>query len=175
MLLASGTFDANTNPPFFTDDTSQGNVFTSLGTATDPLVQGSVVAATVSTQVRDNTSMTIPSCDFTNDIAYDVDDINLMFPQGNLVTGVSVSAGNKFDLNGDNAINQDDVTRWLPDAASNNQYATPHRREDTDDLGKISPAVRDVDITDFSSLATNFDPLGNRDFRRQLAGRQFRR
>lgn len=64
VILASGSFNAATNPAFFTDpndpnETSAGNVFLSLGDPNNPPAQGQIVAATISTQTRDNT--TLPS------------------------------------------------------------------------------------------------------------------
>ena len=54
-----------------------------------------------------------PACDFDSDVLCNVADINLMFAQGNLVTGVPVAAGNQFDLNSDNSIDGTDITEWL--------------------------------------------------------------
>ena len=93
----------------------------------------------------------------------DVEDINLMFAEGNLVTGVLVDAENQFDLNHDLSIDQRDIGKWLGKAATVNGYRSPYRRGDTDDLGQIAPNQRDVDITDFNALASHFDPRGDGD------------
>ena len=53
-----------------------------------------------------------------------------------------------------------DLDRWLEQAATKNGFASPYQRGDVDDVGKISPDQRDVDITDFNTVAQNFDPLG---------------
>lgn len=100
-------------------------------------------------------------CDFTKDSQCDVADLNLMFSKGNLVTGVSVTEGDSFDLNGDHFVNQADIETWLEVSAKKAGYGSPFRRGDTDDLGAIFPARRDVDITDFNALAGNFDPSGS--------------
>ena len=100
------------------------------------------------------------ACDFTGDSLCNVQDINGMFRAGNLVTGVSVDEGDPFDLNGDRLINATDIDRWLNDAAMQNGYGSPFQRGDTDNVGAVFPTVRDVDITDFNSLAANFDPMG---------------
>ena len=97
-------------------------------------------------------------CDFNADSACDVGDINLMFQQGDLVTGVAVGASNPFDLNVDMSIDNDDLDQFLADAATKNGYASPFLRGDTDDIG--ASLTRDVDITDFNSLATHFLPVG---------------
>ena len=99
-------------------------------------------------------------CDFNGDSSCHVSDINAMFQQGDLVTGVNVSPENAFDLSGDLTIGQPDIDQWLEMAATENGYSTPYRRGDTDDLGAVFPATRDVDITDFNHLAMNFLPVG---------------
>ena len=101
-------------------------------------------------------------CDFDSDQLCNVNDINLMFTQGDLVAGVADPGGtSKFNLTGDTSIDGQDISRWLELAAENNGYGTaPYLRGDTDHLGNISPAQRTVDITDFNALADNYAPMG---------------
>ena len=112
----------------------------------------------------DNLSFQAPvpplDCDFNDDGNCNLADINAMYGNGNLVTGVAVGNGNKFDLNGDNSINQEDIGEWLSKSATENGYGSPYRRGDADGLDTRSPTVRDVDITDFNALAANFDAAG---------------
>ena len=81
------------------------------------------------------------SCDLNGDLACGRKDINLMFRQGNLVTGVNVTPSTeKFDLVNDNVINQLDIDRWLSLAATRNGYDSPYLRGDTDGLDDLVPA-----------------------------------
>ena len=104
------------------------------------------------------------ACDFTGSSTCGLADINLMMAQGNLVAGVSVSAGNQFDLNSDNIINNLDMTDWLKLAGANNGYGggdpndpnAPYLRGDTNDLDNLFSAARMVDITDFTNFLTGF-------------------
>jgi hypothetical protein len=89
-------------------------------------------------------------CDFTGDSACDVADIDDLFGQGNLVTGVS-AAGSVYDLTGDGTLNGDDVAVWLSDAATENGQASAYLSSDVD-------LDRDIDLTDFNTLATSFSP-----------------
>ena len=101
-------------------------------------------------------------CDFDQDNLCNVNDINLMFMQGDLVAGVADPDGtSQFNLSGDTSIDGQDISQWLELAAENNGYGTaPYLRGDTDHLGNISPAQRTVDITDFNALASNYAPQG---------------
>ena len=58
-----------------------------------------------------------------------------------------------FDLNWDNMVNAVDLDQWLKLAASENDYLTAYLRGDTE-------LDRNIDITDFNRLASNFDPDG---------------
>ena len=100
-------------------------------------------------------------CDLNADSVCDVADINQMYAEGDLVAGVASVAGNSADLDGNSLINGADIDVWLDSAARFNGYASPYNRGDTDNLGDISPVRRDVDITDFNALATNFSPTGD--------------
>jgi len=100
-------------------------------------------------------------CDFNDDSLCDVTDMNLMFAKGDLVAGTPTFAGDLMDMNDDLVINQIDIDRWLDEAATENGYSSAYERGDSDDLGAIVTAQRDVDITDFNALASNFDPSGS--------------
>ena len=99
-------------------------------------------------------------CDFSGDLSCDVSDINLMFQQGDLATGV-VGAGSQFDLNSDNVINAADITDWLSQAGSENSYGSTYLRGDTDGLNSTSPTPRTVDITDFQNFLVGFTGDGS--------------
>ncbi len=101
------------------------------------------------------------SCDFDFDGACDEADMKLMYSANghDLVNGVASSPDTeKFDLVDDNVINNLDIDAWLSHAAMKNGYATAYRRGDTDDLGNL--VSRDVDLTDFNHLSSNFSPGG---------------
>ena len=57
------------------------------------------------------------------------------------------------DLNSDGTGNLLDITEWLSQAATANGYGSPYLPGDTD-------LDRDVDLSDYNKLATNFDPVG---------------
>jgi len=81
-------------------------------------------------------------------------DINRMFEVGNLAAGVVTSVSTeRFDLIDNDIIDAADITEWLSQAATENGHSSPYLRGDTE-------FDRDVDITDFNSLATHFDPDG---------------
>ena len=67
-----------------------------------------------------------------------------------------MGAGNQFDLNSNNIINQADLRQWLSLAGTENGYASPFLRGDTDGVGNIFPASRTVDITDFDNFLNGF-------------------
>jgi len=95
-----------------------------------------------------------PYCDFTPDAACDVADINQMFDVGNLEAGIATTVStDRLDLIDDDTLNAADITEWLSQAATENGHSSPYLRDDTE-------LDRDVDITDFNSLATHFDPEG---------------
>jgi len=58
-----------------------------------------------------------------------------------------------FDLNSDNVVDAADLNEWLSLAATENGHGSPYLRGDTE-------LDRDVDITDFNTLASNFAPDG---------------
>jgi len=94
-------------------------------------------------------------CDLDLDGDCDVQDINTMYTAGNLTPpGVLPTQTTvDYDLNIDSRIDVADLKVWLSIAATTNGFATPYRQGDTE-------LDRDVDITDFNTLATNFDPGG---------------
>lgn len=96
-------------------------------------------------------------CDFDGDGDCDADDATMLTRAGNLVTGVAVTGANsQFDLNGDNTINQADLTVFLADAATENGWNEPYYLGDTDLNGK-------VDFGDFVNMNNNWQSttLGN--------------
>jgi len=95
-----------------------------------------------------------PYCDFTPDAVCDLADINQMFQAGNLVTGVITSGDtDRLDLFENDTIDAADITEWLTWAATANGHGSPYLRGDTE-------FDRDVDITDFNTLAANFGSRG---------------
>jgi len=107
-----------------------------------------------------------PYCDFPSppyenasykdpDAACDVADINQMFGVGDLVTGVAVDRPtDRLDLVDNDTIDAADITEWLSQAATENGHSSAYLRGDTD-------LDRNVDLADYSELASNFDPTGS--------------
>jgi hypothetical protein len=85
----------------------------------------------------------------------DLADINQMFGAGNLVTGVAVAGStDRLDLVDNDTIDAADISEWLSQAATANGHSSAYLRGDTD-------LDRNVNLADYSALATNFDPSGN--------------
>ena len=101
------------------------------------------------------------TCDFNEDEICDLADLDLMYQSGNLITGAMVSPDNLFDMDGDDDIDNDDMTQWLADSAKDRGYGTPFLRGDTDSFGNTSPTPRTVDITDFENFLTGFTGAGS--------------
>ena len=59
-----------------------------------------------------------------------------------------------FDLNSDNLVDAADLNEWLSLAATENGHSSAYLRGDTD-------LDRNVDLADYSALASNFDPTGS--------------
>ena len=59
-----------------------------------------------------------------------------------------------FDPNSDNVVGAADLSEWLSLAATENGHRSAYLRGDTD-------LDRNVDLADYSALATNFEPSGN--------------
>ena len=111
----------------------------------------------------------VPLCDFDDDMACGVADINEMMRQGDLVIGKAVGSGNKYDLDGNGTLNELDITEWLKLAGAHAGYGggdpedpgAPFLPGDTDDLDKTSPTARTVDITDFQNFLVGFTGAGS--------------
>ena len=103
----------------------------------------------------------VAPCDFDNDLACGLSDINLMYQQGDLVAGVATSvATEKYDLIDNNVIDQSDIATWLSQTASHNGFSSPFLHGDTDGLDQVNPHSRTVDITDFQNFLTGFTGAG---------------
>lgn len=112
---------------------------------------------------RDTLSIS-PHCDFNLDEACDLADLNLLYAQGNLLTGVPVSVDTaRFDLDGDHVLDTQDIADWLARSADEQGYSSPHRYGDTNGLSNAFPQSRRVDIVDFNQLVLAFSPLGDGD------------
>ena len=109
-----------------------------------------------------------PVGDFDDDFLCDTTDINLMFDQGDLVSGVATTVSTEiYDLIDDNVIDNADITEWLKQTGYWNGYGidpndpnTPMLRGDTDNLGAEYPDPRTVDITDFENFLDGFTGAG---------------
>jgi hypothetical protein len=92
-------------------------------------------------------------CDLDED-AYDVcdtDDLDALYAVFN--TNVPPTDV-RFNLNFDDVVDGADLNEWLSLAATRNGHGSPYLLGDTD-------LDRDVDLADYSALATNFDPTGS--------------
>ena len=90
-------------------------------------------------------------CGLGGDAGCNTDDLDALYA----VLGTNVPPTDAlFDLNSDNVVNAADLNGWLSLAATENGHGSPYLRGDTD-------LDRNVDITDFNLLATNFDPSGS--------------
>ena len=95
-------------------------------------------------------SASFDPCGLGGDAQCNTDDLDALYA----VMGTSVPPTNSlFDLNIDNVINTADLDGWLNLAATVNGHSSPYLPGDTD-------LDRDVDLTDYNQLATNFDPVG---------------
>ncbi|MBI82358.1 MAG: hypothetical protein CMJ81_04105 [Planctomycetaceae bacterium] len=100
-----------------------------------------------------------PTCDFNADSTCNLSDIDLMYTQGNLVAGVPVTETNRhFDIVGDDILDPLDITEWLSQTATENGYSSPFQRGDTDGLNSTFPDTRNIDLTDYNTLSSRFDP-----------------
>ena len=174
--LTTGTLFAAFGSEFFTNGDpidlltleTAGALATDLSWGGHTLMEGTLAQYTGSRIAQGETNfdgyqgiLKVIPCDLNADSVCDVADINQMYAEGDLVAGVVSVSGNSADLDGNSLINGADIDIWLDSAARFNGYASPYNRGDADDLGNISPAHRDVDITDFNALATNFSPTGD--------------
>ena len=95
--------------------------------------------------------------DFDSNTFCNVTGINPMMAQRDLPgAGASVSLGNQFDLDGDNDIDESDITQWLFLTGTGNNYGSPIARGDIDQVGATSPTTRTLDITDSTNFLTDF-------------------
>ena len=89
-------------------------------------------------------------CGLGGDAGCNTDDLDALYA----VMGTSVPPTNSlFDLNMDDVINTADLDEWLSLAATANGYSSAYLRGDTE-------LDRDIDLSDYNTLATNFDPSG---------------
>jgi cytochrome c peroxidase len=71
------------------------------------------------------------ACDFDGDGDCGVDDLNMMLAEGPIAAGVPVDPSNaRYDLNGDDLLDDSDLQQWLVEAALVDGYSTPYRRGD---------------------------------------------
>ncbi|MEM7313624.1 MAG: PEP-CTERM sorting domain-containing protein [Planctomycetota bacterium] len=89
-------------------------------------------------------------CDFNGDDACTTADIDLMFAEGPINNGVTVTAGvnDQFDLDSDGDIDLDDRNQWLGVAATENGLGSPYRLGDANLDGV-------VDVSDFNIWNSN--------------------
>ena len=106
VLLALGMFDAGSAPAFFAGEASSANVFTLLGTATDPPLNGSVVEATVSTLIRNNTTVLAGDANLDGT----VDGSDFIIWNNNKFS--SVAGWRNADFNGDKIVDGQDFLIW---------------------------------------------------------------
>ena len=87
-----------------------------------------------------------PVCDFDDDGACDIADLNLLLAEGPIAGGVPTidGANDQFDLTGDDRLNNEDVDAWLANAAANNGLNSTYRRGDANLDGF-------VDVSDFNT------------------------
>ena len=131
-LTGAWGVEISTGSPYY-----YGNTLLPFGF--DPVAQGWTLA---------------PYCDFTPDAVCDLADINQMFDVGNLKAGVATTVSNdRLDLIDDDTLDAADISEWLSQAATANGHGSPYLRGDTE-------FDRDVDITDFNTLAANFGSRG---------------
>jgi hypothetical protein len=89
-------------------------------------------------------------CGLGGDASCNTADLDALYA----VMGTSVPPTDAlFDLNSDNVVDGADLSEWLSLAAAENGHGSPYLRGDTD-------LDHDADLSDYSRLATNFDPVG---------------
>jgi hypothetical protein len=89
-------------------------------------------------------------CDFDDDGLCNISDINLMFQEGPINNGITVTPGTneQFDLDSDGDIDLDDRDQWLSIAATENGFGSPYKQGDANLDGF-------VDVSDFNSWNSN--------------------
>jgi len=131
VLLASGSFDAGTQPGFFpgsATDVTAGNVFLDVGTATSP--PSSIVQAAVATQRRSNSDLSMVVGDMDGDGDTDFDDIDpfrigLANPASYAATYL-VPAQLRGDTDGDGDLDFDDISGFVALLAGGSLGASAH-------------------------------------------------
>ncbi len=106
VLLALGMFDANTSPDFYALEATTANVFTAIGTATDPPPAGSILEASVSLTVRDNTALLAGDANFDGA----VDGQDFIIWNGNKFS--PIAGYRNGDFNGDKFVDGQDFIIW---------------------------------------------------------------
>jgi hypothetical protein len=101
-------------------------------------------------EILDRFRELIPDCDFDENLACDVADINLLLSEGPIDVGVAVVVGSndQFDLTGDGTIDLADLDEWLAQAAPVHGLGSPYKRGDANLDGV-------VDGTDFNLWNAN--------------------
>lgn len=89
-------------------------------------------------------------CDFNDDQACDIADIDLLTSAADLVAGAAVTAETaQFDLDGNNTLDGADLEMWLRESGRENGLAGPYLPGDANLDGVVNP-------TDLNSLAVNW-------------------
>ena len=70
-------------------------------------------------------TLLLPACDFTSDRNCNSGDVDDLYAQRNLIAGVAVADGNKYDLDGDNLIDENDLSQVLAGATTENGTIFP--------------------------------------------------
>jgi Concanavalin A-like lectin/glucanases superfamily len=101
----------------------------------------------------------IISCDFNNDTACNVADLNLMLQQGPIGPGVAVTAGQNeiYDLNEDGTIDTADRNSWLAGAATQNGLGSPYKVGDANLDGVVDGSDFGIWNSNKFTTALNWD------------------
>ncbi len=75
----------------------------------------------------------LPACDFDENLACDIADVDLLVTA--IVRGTDVSV---FDVTNDGMLNNDDLSHWLSDAASENGFTAPYLMGDANLDGTVN-------------------------------------
>ena len=103
VLLAAGSFPTNAAPTFFASPHSAANVFSDVGSPTAP---GSVLAATITTEVRDNSLVRLGDANLDGTV--DDADFNIWRP--NVFS--NALGWHAADFNGDGGVDGSDFNLW---------------------------------------------------------------
>lgn len=81
------------------------------------------------------------ACDFDGNGDCNVVDLNTLLAEGPISAGVQVDASNaRYDMNGDDVLNDVDLEIWLSEAALVDGYASPYKRGDANLDGVVDGA-----------------------------------